>query len=82
MWFEKNRDKDHGDMIQNPICVTIPQSIFMNKKLSFHTYQENHLKQSAENQCVDGVIIVENPCSSTEESEYKPLSYDWKANYV
>ena len=32
MWLEKNRDKDHGDMTQNPTCVTITQSIFMNKK--------------------------------------------------
>ena len=33
MWFERNRDKDHGDMTQNPTCVKITQSIFMNKKL-------------------------------------------------
>ena len=32
-WFERNRDKDHGDMTQNPTCVTITQSIFINKKV-------------------------------------------------
>ena len=37
MWFEKNRDKDHGDMTQNPTCVTIMQSIFMNNKLLVFT---------------------------------------------
>ena len=31
-WFERTRDKDHGDMTQNPACVTITRSIFMNKK--------------------------------------------------
>ena len=46
MWFEKNRDKDHGDMTQNPTCVKIMQSIFMNKKtISFHAYQVNRLEQ-------------------------------------
>ena len=71
-------------MIQNPTCVTITRSIFMNKKtISFHAYQANRLlKQGAENQCVAGIIIIESPCSSTEESDYKPLSYDSKANYV
>ena len=29
MWFEKNRDKDYGDMTQNPTGVTITQSIFL-----------------------------------------------------
>ena len=29
-WFERNRDEDHGDMTQNPTCVTITQSIFIN----------------------------------------------------
>ena len=28
------------------------------------------------------VLIIESPCRSTEESDYKPLSYDSKANYV
>ena len=32
-WFERNQDKDHGDMTQNPTCVKITRSIFMNKKL-------------------------------------------------
>ena len=46
MWFEENRNKDHGDMTQNPTCVTIMQSIFMNKKtISFHAYQANRLEQ-------------------------------------
>ena len=36
-WFKRNRDKDHGDMTQNPICVTITQLIFMNKKLLVFT---------------------------------------------
>ena len=26
--------------------------------------------------------MVESPCSSTEELDYKPLSYDSKANYM
>ena len=83
MWFEKNRDKDHGDMTQNPTCVKITRSIFMNKKtISFRVYQANRLEQRAENQCVAGIIIIESPCSSTEESDYKPLSYDSKDNYV
>ena len=55
----------------------------MNKiTISFHAYQANHLEQWAENRCVAGIIIIISPCSSTEESEYKPLSYDSKANYV
>ena len=83
MWFERNRDKDHGDMTQNPTCVKIMQSIFMNKKtISFCIYQANRLEQRAENQYVAGIIIIERPCSSTEESDYKPLSYDSKDNYV
>ena len=83
MWFEENRDKDHGDMTRNPTYVTITQSIFMNKKtISFHAYQGNRLEQGAENRCVAGIIIIESPCSSTEESDYKPLSHDSKTNYV
>ena len=81
MWFKRNRDKGHRDMTQNPTCVTITRLIFMNKKtISFHSYQANRLKQWAENWCVAGIIIIESPCSSTEESEYKPVSYDSKAN--
>ena len=83
MWFERNRDKDHGDMTQNPTCVKITRSIFMNKKtISFRVYQANRLEQRAENQYVAGIIIIESPCSSTEESDYKPVSYDSKDNYV
>ena len=83
MWFERNRNKDHGDMTQNPTCVKITRSIFMNKKtISFCVYQANRLKQRAENQYVAGIIIIKSPCSSTEESDYKPLSYDSKDNYV
>ena len=70
-------------MTQNPTCVTITRSIFMNKKtISFHAYQANRLEQSAENRCIAGIIIIESPCSSTEELDCKPLSYDSKANYV
>ena len=72
MWFEKNRDKDHGDMTQNPTCVKITRSIFMNiKTISFRVYQANRLEQRAENQYVAGIIIIENSCSSTEESDHK-----------
>ena len=83
MWFERNRNKEHGDMTQNPTFVKITRSIFMNKKtISFRVYQANRLDQRAENQNVAGIIIIESPCSSTEESDYKPLSYDSKGNYV
>ena len=41
------------------------------------TAQSNELKI-----CVAAIIIVDGTCSSTKESEYKPLSYDAKANYV
>ena len=83
MWFERNRDKDHGDMTQNPTCVKITRSIFMNKKIiSFHVYQTNRLEQRAENLYVAGIIIIESSCSSTEESVYKLLSCDSKGNYV
>ena len=82
MWFKRNRDKDHGVMTQNPTCVKITRSIFMNKKtISFHM-QENRLEKRAENQYVAVIIIIESPCSSTEESECKSLSYDSKGNYV
>ena len=36
-WFERNRDKDHGDMTQNPTCVTITRSIFTNTKVLVFT---------------------------------------------
>ena len=75
--------KDHGDVTQNPTCVKITRSIFMNKKtISFHVYQANHLEQRAENKYVAGIITIETPCSGTEESDYKSLSYDLKGNYV
>ena len=81
MWFERNRDKDHGDMTRNPPCVKIMRSIFMNKKnISFRIYQANRLEQRAENQYVAGIIIIESTCSSTQESDYKSLSYDSKGN--
>ena len=55
----------------------------MNKKtISFHVYQANRLEQWAKNQYVAGIIIIERPCGSTDESDYKPLSYDSKGNYV
>ena len=83
MWFEKDRNKDHGDMTQNPTCVKITRFILMNKKtISFRVYQANRLQQRAENQYVAGIIIIESSCSSTEESDYKSLSYDSKGNYV
>ena len=83
MWFERNRNKDHRDMAQNPTCVKITRSNFMNTKtISFRVYQTNRLEQRAENQYVAGIIIIESPCSSTEESDYKSLSYDSKGNYV
>ena len=67
-------------MTQNPTCVKITRSIFMHKKtISFHAYQANRLEQGAENRCEAGIIIIESLCSSTEESDYKPLSYDSKA---
>ena len=82
MWFERNWDKDHGDMTQNPTCIKITQSNFINKKtISFRVYQANRLEQRAENQYVAVIIIIESPCSSTEELDYKPLSYDSKGNY-
>ena len=52
------------------------------KTISFRVYQANHLEQRAENQYVAGIIIIESSCSSTEESDYKSLSYDSKGNYV
>ena len=88
MWFERNRDEDHGDITQNPTCVKIKRSIFMNIKttsfflISFRVYQANRLEQRAENQYVAGIIIIESVCSSTEESDYKLLNYDSKGNYV
>ena len=70
-------------MTQNPACVKITRSIFMNEKtISFHVYRASRLEQRAENHYVAGIIIIESPCSSTEKSEYKPLSYDLKGNYV
>ena len=83
MWFERNRDTDHGDMTQNSTCVKIMRSIFMNKKtISFRVYQANRLEQRAENQYVAGINFIKSPCSSTEGSVYKSLSYDPKGNYL
>ena len=70
-------------MIRNRRCVTIVRSSFVNKITNnFHAYQENRLEQWAENGYVAGIVIVESPCSSTEQSVYKPLTYDSKANSV
>ena len=33
--FERNQDKDYGDMTQNPACITIPWLSFVNKNYSF-----------------------------------------------
>ena len=52
----------------------------MNKKTI--SFQAHHLEQRVENQYVAEIIIIESPCSSTEESDYKPLSYDSKGNCV
>ena len=50
-------------MTQNPTCVKIMRSIFMNKKtISFRVYQANRLEQRAENQYVAGIIIIKSPC--------------------
>ena len=49
---------------------------------NFHAYQANRFEQSAENRYMAGIIFVESPCSSTEESAFKPLSYDSKTNYM
>ena len=55
----------------------------MNKNtISFRIYQANRLEQRAQNQYVAGIIIIESPCNSTEELDYKSLSYDSKGNYV
>ena len=55
----------------------------MNKKTSsFRVYQANRLEQRAENQYIAGIIIIEKPCCSTEQLDYKLLSYDSKGNYV
>ena len=51
------------------------------KTISFRVYQANRLEQQAKNQYVAGIIIIESPYSSTDESDYKPLSYDSKGNY-
>ena len=70
-------------MTQNPACVKITRSIFMNNKtISFRVYQANRLEQRAEIQYVTGIVIIESPYSSTEESDYKSLSYNSKSNYV
>ena len=52
------------------------------KKISFRVYHSNRLEQRAENQYVAGIIFIESSCSSTEESDYKSLSYDSKGNYM
>ena len=31
---------------------------------------------------IGGVVIIESPCSRREESEYKPVRYEVKLNYV
>ena len=70
-------------MARNRRCVTIVRSRFVNKITNnFHAYQANHLEKCDENQYVAGIIIIESPCSSTEESDHKLLSYDSKGNYV
>ena len=43
--LKRNRDKDHGDMTQNPTCVKVTGSIFMNKKtISLCVYQAKPLR--------------------------------------
>ena len=41
----------------------------------------NSLEQWIENQSVVEVVIIENPCSSTGESEWKPVSYEVRLIY-
>ena len=85
MWFERNRDKHHGpwryDTKPN-LCQNYAIDFLNKKTISFRVYQANRLEQRAENQYVAGIIIIESPCSSTEEWDYKSLSYDSKGNYV
>ena len=42
----------------------------------------NRLGQWAENQSVVVVVVIESLCSSREESEQMPVSYEVKPNYV
>ena len=70
-------------MTLNWRCVATAQSRFVNKITNnFHAYQANRLEQWAENWYVAGILIVESPCSSTQQSDYKPLSYESKVNFV
>ena len=64
-----------------PVSKLRDRFLWIKKTISFRVYQANRLEQRAENQCVAGIIIIESPCSSTQESDYKPLSYDSKDNY-
>jgi len=62
-------------MTQNPTDVKIMQSNeFKNKNLPRY----NATVHRSENQPGVGVVIIEIPCSSTDESEPKSVSYEVK----
>jgi len=68
-----NQIKDHRDMKLNARRML---STFVNKKsISFHAY-------FGESQFVAGIVIIENPCCSIEESKCKPVNYEVKFDYV
>ena len=54
-------------MVKNSVQLVLPQS-----------YRE----QWAETQSVVEVVIIESFCSSREESEWIPVYYEGKPNYV
>ena len=42
----------------------------------------NATVQSSENWPGVGIVIIESPCSSTDESEPKPVNYEVKFSYA
>jgi len=60
LWFEKNPEKDHGDMTQHPTGV---------KTTQLNQLYCNRSEYWAENRSIVEVAIIETPCSSREESE-------------
>jgi len=68
LWFERNPEKDHGDMTQNITGVKIMRSNLQIKNPPSYTatVQSSELKID---QSVVEVVIIETPCSSREESE-------------
>ena len=61
-------------MTQNPTSVKI-------MRFSAQLYRK-HLGQLAENQSVVVVVIIKSLCSSREESEQMPVSFEVKPNHV